>query len=353
LLLERCLTKDPAERLRDIGDVRVHLRALEKEAKSASKSGRAAAVGEAAWSPAHAKEPRRARWIWPTASGAFAIAALALGFLYFRPKPAPAVPPMRFEIASPGNARLSGSLAISPDGRNLAFLATGADNVSRLWVRSLENLESRPLEGTEGAINFPFWSLDSRYIVFQTPGKLNRIEAAGGPLSPLCDLAAPLRGGFWTSDNKIIIGTLGGGALLEVAGGQLKPFTTDDSKDQSDISPSLLPDGRHFVYLRRPTNSPENGGIYGPSGSRSFNEIEFLDLMTMASRCLSQSRSAQMVSRFIFCKPTMGLWQPVQPHVKNSYDHSLAADLASGAATELLIIAEAASLQKRPVFNGG
>jgi hypothetical protein len=27
-LLERCLTKDPAERLRDIGDVRVHLRAL-------------------------------------------------------------------------------------------------------------------------------------------------------------------------------------------------------------------------------------------------------------------------------------------------------------------------------------
>src|SRR5215471_2181364 len=115
LLLERCLTKDPAERLRDIGDVRVHLRALEKEAKSASKSGRVAAVGEAAWSPAPAKETRGAKWIWPTASGAFAIAALALGFLYFRPEPAPAAPPMRFEIAIPGNARLSGAPAISPD----------------------------------------------------------------------------------------------------------------------------------------------------------------------------------------------------------------------------------------------
>jgi len=263
-LLERCLTKDPAERLRDIGDVGVHLRALEKEAKSASKSGRVAAVAEIASSPPPAKETRRAKWIWPTAGGAFAIAALALGgFLYFRPKPAPAVPPMRFEIASPGNARLSSALAISPDGRNLAFIATGADNVRRLWVRSLENLESRPLQSTEGATNFPFWSPDSRYIVFQTRGKLQRIEAAGGPPSPLCDLAAPLLGGFWTSDNKIIIGAGGGGALHEVAagGGQLKPFTADDSKDHTDAFPSLLPDGRHFVYSRF-ANSPENGGIY-------------------------------------------------------------------------------------------
>ena len=259
-LLERCLTKDPDERLRDIGDVRVHLRALEKEAKSASKR---AAVAEAASPPAPAKETRRAKWIWPTAVGTFVIAALALGFLYFRPKSAPAVSPVRFEIASPGNARLSAALAISPDGRNLAFLATGADNVIRLWVRSLENLESRPLQGTEGAVNFPFWSPDSRYIVFQTRGKLHRIEAAGGPPLPLCDLAASLAGGFWTGDNRIIIGTTGGGALLEVAagGGQLTPFTADDSKDHTDIFPSLLPDGRHFVYSRW-ANSPENGGIY-------------------------------------------------------------------------------------------
>jgi serine/threonine protein kinase len=263
-LLERCLTKDPAERLRDISDVRVHLRALEKEAKSASNSGRVAAVAENASPPTFAKETRRTEWIWPTTGGMFAIAALALGFLYFGPKPAPAVSPVRFEITSPGNARLSGSLAISPDGRSLAFLATGADNVSRLWVRSLENLESRPLQGTESAINFPFWSPDSRYIVFQTPGKLQKIEAAGGPPLTLCDLSGSLFGGFWTSDNKIVIGTPGEGRLLEVTagGGQLKPFTTDNSKDLTDGFPSLLPDGRHFVYTRLTTNSLEKGGIY-------------------------------------------------------------------------------------------
>jgi Tol biopolymer transport system component len=263
LLLERCLTKDPAERLRDIGDVRVQLRALEKEAKPASKSGRVAAVAAGASSPATANETRGAKWIWPTAGGAFAIAALALGFLYFRPKPAPAVPPMRFEIASPNNAKLSSAPAISPDGRNLAFLATGEDNVSRLWVQSLDNPESRPLQGTEDAAGFPFWSPDSRYIVFQTPRKLQRIEAAGGTPLTLCDLGSRLLGGFWTSDNKIIIGTAGRGTLLEVAagGGQLKPFTTDNSIGHSDAFPWLLPDGRHFVYLRMAL-SPENGGIY-------------------------------------------------------------------------------------------
>jgi Tol biopolymer transport system component len=172
---------------------------------------------------------------------------------------------MRFEIAGPANATLTGALVISPDGRNLAFLATGADNVSRLWVRALENLESRPLQGTEGADGVPFWSPDSRYIVFQTaqgPRKLHRIEAVGGPPLTLCSVSSALAGGFWTSDNRIIIGTLGGGTLLEVAGGQLKPFTTDDSKDHSDAYPSLLPDGRHFVYSHVNATSPEKGGIY-------------------------------------------------------------------------------------------
>jgi Tol biopolymer transport system component len=262
-LLEQCLTKDPAERLRDIGDVRVQLRALEKETKPASNSGRVARVAEAGPPLAPAKETRRA-WLWPTAGGALAVAALAREFLYFRPKPAPAVPLVRFEIAAPAKARLIGAPAISPDGRNLAFLAAGADNVSRLWIRSLEKLEPRPFEGTEGAVNFVFWSPESRYIVFQTSGKLHRIEAAGGPPVTLCNFPFALFGGLWTNENKIILGAGGGWALFEVpaAGGPLEPFTTQGSKEHIDAFPSLLPDGRHFVYSHLTRNSSESGGIY-------------------------------------------------------------------------------------------
>jgi len=44
----------------------------------------------------------------------------------------------------------SAGLALSPDGRQLAFFAaTAADSTERLWIRSLESLQARPLLGSE------------------------------------------------------------------------------------------------------------------------------------------------------------------------------------------------------------
>ena len=72
-------------------------------------------------------------------------------------------------------------MALSPDGRKLAFRASGKGGArSSLWVRALDSLEARPLPGTEGA-NFPFWSPDSRFLAFSAGGNLKKIEASGGP----------------------------------------------------------------------------------------------------------------------------------------------------------------------------
>ena len=62
----------------------------------------------------------------------------------------------------PADATLSRDyLALSPDGRLLAFVATGAGGHDRLWIRSLDALVARPVAGTEDARN-PFWSPDGR-----------------------------------------------------------------------------------------------------------------------------------------------------------------------------------------------
>jgi Tol biopolymer transport system component len=264
-LLERCLTKDPAERLRDIGDLRVHLRAMEKEATSASRTARVAAVAESQAAAPQVKEAppaSRSGLLWPTIGAAAALAVVVGAFFYFRPKPAPAEA-VRFEITQPGNANLTAALSVSPDGRKLAFIAT-SQNATRLWVRSLENLESRPLEGTDGVTGVPFWSLDSRYIVFNRVGKLTKIEAGGGPPLTLCDMGGTqLLGGFWTSDNKIVFSNAGVGLQqVPAGGGQASAFTKlDASLGSTHAFPSLLPDGRHFVYSQL-SNSPETGGIY-------------------------------------------------------------------------------------------
>lgn len=272
-LLERCLTKDPADRLRDIGDVRVHLRSMEKEAATAPKTARVP-VAEPRAVPGN---PRRSL-LWLMVAAAVVLAAVAGAFLYLRPKPKPAEA-VRFEIAQPestpsdstrpGGAQpdtpvLSAALSISPDGRKLAFITIGADNVNRLWVRTLENLESRLLQGTDNVSGIPFWSQDSRYIVFQTEDKLQKIEAAGGPPLPLCNAPGLLAGGFWTSDNKIVFATNSSGLMqVPASGGQASPFLKLDTARADAVHefPSLLPDGRHFIYLAV-TAKPESRGIY-------------------------------------------------------------------------------------------
>ena len=75
-----------------------------------------------------------------------------------------------------GNAAL---VAISPDGRTLAFVASSASSAPTLWLREIAAVATRPLLGTENAQN-PFWSPDSRWLGFYAGGKVKKVPAAGG-----------------------------------------------------------------------------------------------------------------------------------------------------------------------------
>jgi Tol biopolymer transport system component len=241
VLLQRCLQKDPKLRLRDIGDARISLDEV--------LSGAPETVPSLAGSGRAAK-----RWLWVTAglAGLLLLATGLLAFLYFHEKPRESQT-TQFEIPLPEKATKAGALAVSPDGRKLVLIATGADGQSRLWVRSLATLDVRPLEGTEGATDFPFWSPDSRFIAFVAQGHLKKIEATGGPPITLCD-SPSLLGGAWARDDEILFGTVAGLRKVAAAGGSPSPVTTDGTA----TFPSLLPDGRHFVYWHA---SPQRAGI--------------------------------------------------------------------------------------------
>jgi hypothetical protein len=80
-------------------------------------------------------------------------------------------------------------IALSPDGRTLAFVAFNKGHL-QIWVQPLDSLVPRPLEGTEGAVS-PFWSPNSKYLGFFTPasGELKRIDLSGGPPRTICAAA--------------------------------------------------------------------------------------------------------------------------------------------------------------------
>ena len=265
-LLESCLEKDPKRRLRDIADARRLIDDLPAPPISAPPISAppisAPPISAPPISAPPISEPRPKGAVYAAAILALALAAVS--FIHFREKP-PVTQMTRFEIPAPANttfANIPGPV-VSPDGRKLAFIATGADRKPMIWVRPLDTEEARPLAGTEDASgNVLFWSPDGRYLAFASGGKLKKIEATGGPAQTLCDAPTP-EGGVWTSDNRILFGTVGPLQLVSASGGTPTPLTTlDHSRNElAHETPAMLPDGHRFLYAR--VSIPlENGGVY-------------------------------------------------------------------------------------------
>ena len=192
--------------------------------------------------------------------------ALAVAWLFaarggacLRVPPSAAAPEMRLEITTPPTTDPV-SLAISPDGQKIVFVAT-SEGRSRLWLRSLDSTATRPLAGTDGAF-YPFWSPDSRSVGFFADGKLKRIDI-GRRIGADTGGRSAGRGGAWNRDGTILFAPNQGGPIFRISstGGEPAAVTRLELPQQaSHRFPQFLPDGRHFLYYV--TGSPEARGVY-------------------------------------------------------------------------------------------
>jgi serine/threonine-protein kinase len=258
-VLQRCLEKDPKQRIRDIGDVQLALNgAFESPAEPAAAAAQPATV------------PRRR--IVAAASAALlvgaAVAALATWALT---RPAPAqLQPMRLEVGLGADASLvtdQGAAAIlSPDGQILAFIAQ--KNISgafQLYVRRLDQLQATPLMGTDGARN-PFFSPDGQWIAFFADRKLKKISVTQGIVVTLCD-APSGQGGSWADDGTIVFTPISapGVTLLRVssAGGTPRSLTVvGEGELAGQRWPQVLPGGKAVLYtVSRIPQDYENADI--------------------------------------------------------------------------------------------
>lgn len=222
-LVHACLAKDPKSRWRDMHDLRLELQRIrDSELQSAPSL----------------KGP------WQE-SGSLSIHA--------------SLPPPD-ECAFLFTGPHAGPVAVSPDGRKVAFTARRKDT-NLLFVRRIDSALAEALAGTEGAI-FPFWSPDSRSLGFFADGYLRRIEAAGGPPQSLWPAPAG-RGGSWNREGTIIFTPTPTDPIYSIpaAGGTPHPVTTLDSvRITTHRWPCFLPNGWHFLYFGG--HPLLNGGVY-------------------------------------------------------------------------------------------
>jgi len=163
---------------------------------------------------------------------------------------------IRFTVALPPGTQLPPNgepiaPALSPDGTRLAFRVLRRGEPV-LAVRGIDTLETRILDGTEGA-RFSFWSPDNRVIAFFADGKLKRINASGGPVQIICE-TGPGFGGTWNRENLIVFSPSATDGLLQVpaSGGQPTQVTTLQKGEMFHQHPQFLPDGRRFLYFAAP-----------------------------------------------------------------------------------------------------
>jgi serine/threonine protein kinase len=239
-LLRRCLKKDRYHRLQSAGDARLELEE---------------AGGEPEGTPAAAPSRRDSlKWI---AAGTAGVAVGGLG-AWFSRRP-PVEMETRIPFVTPPTADPL-SFAISPDGRNLAFVA--GEN-SQLWLHSLDTGIQQPIAGTEGAL-YPFWKPDSQSVGFAAGGKLKRVDIAAGGSSLLALASATLfRGGTWSPDGSILFSPAGGSPLFrvpDIPGSDAIPATKREAGQAGHRFPRFLPGGRKFLFYVNGTVDAQ--GIY-------------------------------------------------------------------------------------------
>jgi serine/threonine protein kinase len=255
-VVRKCFAKDPEDRWQNAADLGSELDWI---GESGSRAGIAA--------PAVPRARNREWLAWTVAALALVGAAAAV----FRPRTERTTfsIPMRSSIVLPDKSALR-SIALSPDGSRLAFVARDSAGKNLLWLRALDSLTAEPLPGTDNP-SFPFWSPDGRSLGFFADGKLRRIDAAGGPPRTLCDSPVP-RGGSWGREGVILFSPVVDGPLYRVSasGGPATAVTRLDERrgETTHRWPFFLPDGRRFLYLVATFGTGEereNMGIYAGS----------------------------------------------------------------------------------------
>ncbi|HEY3155619.1 MAG TPA: protein kinase [Candidatus Eisenbacteria bacterium] len=165
-LLERCLTKDPKRRLRDIGDAHLALEDI--------KSGRHPDAGADADAGLDgAASQRRSAIIAGVVALVVGIALGALSWNALGPAGRRGNPGMtHLALSLPANT-LPIDGVVTPDGKNVFLLAIphapGEDTRPRLYLRRMDQESFVPVAGTEGATPGLTASPDSRWVVFRAP----------------------------------------------------------------------------------------------------------------------------------------------------------------------------------------
>jgi eukaryotic-like serine/threonine-protein kinase len=243
-VLRRCLAKNPDDRYRHIGDVRLELREM---------------IDERAWEPRNDSKARRERrrrrltWVLVTVS----LIALALAAVLPRRNAATSIPlqaaAQRLDLALPENAPQRDlertHVALARDGR---FIIAPFQTASgqELWIREFADGAWRRIDGTLGA-HRPFISPDGQWVGFHRDGNLYKRRLSGGDSIRVVN-TTNWYGAAWGAGDAIVYTPTWGDPIHAVSRPGAAPVVVTrlepDKTEYSHLSPTMVPGGKWVLY---------------------------------------------------------------------------------------------------------
>jgi Tol biopolymer transport system component len=303
-VVKACLVKDPDERWQSTTD-------LVRELKWLADGGAPTAPNVVG---GHIHADRHATVAWSVALAS----VIVLAAFAYRQRATSDQGTMRFFVSAPDGWNLAlltsfsigapTPVAVSPDGRQVAFVARNADGRAFLWIRSLDSLVAHVLTGTDDASS-PFWSPDSRFVGFFAGAKLKKIDVSGGPPVIVCDATTDVRGGAWGRDGVIVFSPGASSATrlatglqkVSASGGTPTAATVLLEGEASHVEPIFLSDSRHFLYRVLKLGEAGAGAIF----VASLDSSERTFLMNTASMNVAVTRG-----HLLFLRETTLMAQP-------------------------------------------
>ena len=221
---------------------------------------------------------------WKILGVASAVIALALLGLFFRhsgPPPDTAlyhvtIPTPKLDLSD------GGRMALSRDGRRLAFITVDESGARHLTIRSLDSDVVQTVASATDARNYPFWSPDGQSVGYFTSNSLNTVNLSGGQVRKLASTHPITRGASWGTDGQILFTCLSGPIntpctiyAVPEFGGEPKSVTFLPTSEVP-VYPVFLPDGKRFLFSvdRGVTGSEElRLGVLGRHETRLLGTI--------------------------------------------------------------------------------
>jgi serine/threonine-protein kinase len=241
-LMADCLEKGFDDRLPDIGSARIQIKKGLKEPATGSQVG----VGSAA-------QPSFWRTAFPWGVGALGVLIAVLGLLLWSLQTtttSESVALKRFTITFPDavfSSLGSPNVLLSPDGSHLVYSAFQSQSGANLYHRSMDQVESTPISGTQGGRSL-FFSPDSRWVGFYNGAELKKTLITGGAPITLFPGPGSMRGVDWGEDGSIILGDIFSGLSRGSENGGVLETLTNSDGGTGHLWPHILPGGRQVLF---------------------------------------------------------------------------------------------------------